>query len=143
LDGNEFLLTGTAGYRFDGFSNGSTIEVLGGVRCVWNKSKVEVDGMGSNRDTSDLVDGIVMVRPSLPLSVIWEKLENLRLNPTFSIGAGESDLVWEVQPELQYQFSDRVAARAGYRRLQYKFSDGPADVDVGFQGFLVGFGVTL
>lgn len=58
-------------------------------------------------------------------------------------GAGDSDLVWELQPALRYQFTDRIAGRFGYRRLQYEFEDGRADVDVGFQGFLLGLTVAL
>lgn len=140
LESDMWLLSGAAGYRFDGLVEGSTVEVLGGVRYLRDRSKVELNGLGSNRDTSALADAIVMLRPSFPLTFISERL---RINPTMSIGAGNSDLVWELQPELQYQFTDRIAGRVGYRRLQYKFSEGPADVDAGFQGFLVGLGLTL
>ena len=140
LSSDMTLVSGAVGYRFDGFRKGCTMDVLGGVRFLRDKNEVEVNGLGSADDTSELVDAMVMLRPSLPLSFISEKL---RLNPTVAIGAGDSDLVWEVQPELQYQFTDRFAGRAGYRRLQYEFADGPADVDVGFQGLLIGLGVTL
>jgi len=143
LDSDMLMLSAAAGYRFDGLVKGSTVDVLGGVRYLWDRNKVEVNGLGSNENTAHLVDAIVMLRPSIPLGFLWDKLAKLRFNPTVSIGTGDSDLVWEVQPELQYQFTDRFAGRVGYRRLQYKFSEGPADVDVGFQGFLLGFGLTL
>lgn len=139
LESDMLLLSVAGGYRFHGLVKGSSMELLGGVRYLWSDNTVEVNGMGSDQDTSELIDAIVMLRPSLVLPFISERL---RLNPTMSIGTGDSDLVWEVQPELQYQITRSFAARAGYRRLHYEFADGDADVDVGFQGFIVGVGVT-
>jgi len=139
LDSDWLLVSAAAGYRFKGFMTGGTVDVLGGVRYLRNHNEITAHGGGAADNTADLVDAIVMLRPSMPLKFLTEKL---RLSSTLSIGVGESDVVWELQPELQYQFTERFAGRAGYRRVQYKFSAGPADVDAGLQGFLVGCGVT-
>lgn len=140
LNADMLLLGGAAGYRFDGFVKGSWMDLLAGARYQWNQNEIEVNGRGSNEDSADLVDGIVMVRGTYPLSFITEKLH---LDASASIGAGDSDLVWELQPDLRYQFTDRFGVQVGYRRLEYEFSDGRADVDLGFQGFLIGMNFAL
>jgi hypothetical protein len=138
LNSSAFLLTGTGGYRIDGFSEGSTIDLLSGVRYFRIHNKVSIAGAEMADTTSNLVDAIVMVRSSFPLNFISEKLH---FTPMFSVGAGESDLVWEAQPQLHYQFGYQLSGFFGYRRLQYDFSENGADLDLGFQGFL--FGLTV
>lgn len=140
LESDILYVDGAFGYRFGGSAGGASVDVLGGARYFRNENEVTVRGVGSADDTSDLLDGILMLRASHPLAFLSEKL---RFEGTASIGAGDSDLVWELQPELTYQFNDRFAGRAGYRRIEYEFEDGAADVDVGYQGFLVGLDVKL
>lgn len=140
LDANSLFLATAAGYRFAGFTKGSTMGVLGGLRHLRMDSDVKVNGVGTFESTSEITDVIVMLRSSFPLHRISEKMA---LNLALSIGAGDSDYVWEFQPQLQYQFSERLTGRIGYRRLQYNFKERGVDVDLGFQGFIVGLGVTL
>jgi hypothetical protein len=56
---------------------------------------------------------------------------------------GDSDLVWELQPHFQYQFTDHVSGRIGYRRLVYDYEGDKADFDGAFHGLIVGLGVTF
>ena len=58
-------------------------------------------------------------------------------------GGGDSKLTYELQPNLQYQFSNLIAARLGYRRLYYDYKGDKADFDGTFQGFTLGLGITL
>ncbi|MFH0953257.1 MAG: outer membrane beta-barrel protein [Verrucomicrobiota bacterium] len=137
LEADMTYLTGTAGYRFDGFVKDSTMDLLAGVRYLRSDTEIEVHGVGASDKTSEATDAIVMLRSSFPLS------EKLSLGLSMSIGTGDSDLVWELQPDLAYQFSERVAGHVGYRRLEYEFEEDDAELDVGFQGFMIGVGVTL
>lgn len=126
------------GHRFDGPFKGSTIDLLGGVRYTWMENDLEITGVGRGKNSDDIVDAIVVVRPSLPLSERW------RLNPTFSIGAGDSDVVWELQPNLRYQFSDTMALGLGYRRLHYDYEgDRGNTFDAAFHGLLIGLSFTF
>ncbi|MBP7829299.1 MAG: outer membrane beta-barrel protein [Kiritimatiellae bacterium] len=140
FESDLLFLNAMAGYRFDGFKRGSTVEVLAGIRYLRLDGRIEVNGEGAGGRAPDALDGMVMLHGSFPLRFISEKL---RLNTALSVGAGDSDLVWGLQPDLQYHFNDRFSARAGYRRLQYEFSKEGADLDMGFQGFLAGVSVAL
>jgi hypothetical protein len=109
-----FLLSGAVGYRFHGgLTPRSTTDVLFGVRYANMDNKINVSILGSRRGSVNVTDAIIMVRPSIPLSQRW------RFNPTLSIGAGDSNLVYELSPQVEYAFSDTWAGRIGYRRLYY------------------------
>jgi len=130
---DSFLGALAAGLRFDLPLKGSTIDVMGGVRYAWIKSDVEITGVGSGEDTVDIVDGIGVLRPNVRLTEKWH------FNPTFAVGAGDSELTWEVQPTIVYQINKSLAIRAGYRRLFYDIEgDKGNSLEVAFQGLLVG-----
>lgn len=136
-ESDSVLLTVGAGYTFDGPIEGSTIAVHGGLRYARLDNKVTVGGASAS-DTRDIYNAVVMLRPSMPITA------KLRFNPTLNIGAGDSDLTYELQPELQYNFTDDVAGRFGYRRVYFKeeFSN-DSEIDVTFSGFIIGLGLTL
>ena len=133
-ESKALFLTTAAGYQFDGFVQGSTIDVLLGLRYLRMKNKLSLEGFGTSRRTRDLIDAVLVVRPSFQLSEKW------RFNPTLSIGAGDSDLTYEIQPQFQYQFNDTLAARLGYRRLYYDVDKNNFEFDGAFHGFLLGLG---
>ena len=140
LDSDILLLNGAAGYRFGGIGKGAMTDVMVGVRYFRNDNTVDIHGVGSADGSSNLADAMVMLRSSAPLAII---ADDLRIEGLASVGAGDSDLVWELQLVMQYQFNDRLGARAGYRRLEYDLEDGRVDMEVGFQGFLIGLDVSL
>ena len=130
---DSFLGALAVGFQFKGPLEGSTIDLLGGIQYATIENDLEITGVGSGDDTLDIVDGIIVVRPNVRLTEKW------RFNPTFSVGAGDSDLTWEVQPNFQYQFSDNMALRLGYRRLHYDIEgDRGNTLDAAFQGLIVG-----
>ncbi|MGE5294197.1 MAG: outer membrane protein [Solirubrobacterales bacterium] len=132
---DSFLGELAAGWRFQPFER-STIDVLGGVRYAWIKNEIDITGVGSGEDSIDIVDGVVVVRPTFHLTKKWS------VNTTFDIGAGDSDLTWQVQPNIQYQINDNLAVRAGYRRVHYDVEgDHGNEFDAAFQGFIVGVSV--
>lgn len=145
LDTKMLLSEIAVGYQFDGFMEGQTFDVLLGVRSLHLKTELELNSGSSYEDTRTLVDPILVVRPSVPL--FPSKIDGLRLNPTFAVGAGgDSDLVYELFPELQYQASKYVSLRLGYRRVGYKFvGDNNEDNEANLQlaGLIAGVGVTF
>jgi len=128
------------GYRFDRGRPGAHTDLLFGARSLSLDNKLTLDGLGSVERDKDFVDPIVMLRPSFPLGRRW------RFNPTISFGAGgDSEKTWELQPQFQFQISDNVGLRIGYRRLYYEIDseNGQNKFDGAFQGLIIGIGGTF
>ncbi|MBP8924278.1 MAG: hypothetical protein KBG75_00325 [Pseudomonadales bacterium] len=122
------------GYRFD-ISERSTVDLLVGVRYA--KIGIDIDlqpGRSLDGDKT-VVDGIVMLRPRFAIT------KYLSFSPTMSVGAGDSDLVWEMAPEFVY-INDccNVEFRAGYRSLNYQIDEGNKELDISIAGPMVGVG---
>lgn len=137
IESEAFILTAGGGYQFEGPIDGSTIAVLLGIRHASLDNEVTVGGASGSK-TTDLNDALLILRPSIPITA------KLRFNPTVNFGAGDSDFTYELQPEFQYNFTDMVAGRLGYRRVNYKEDKGDdSEFDGGFSGLIIGLGVTL
>lgn len=135
LETDSLIWTLAVGYQFDGWKPGQHFDVLIGARQLSLDNELSIDGVGTFDRDRDYTDAVVVVRPSLPLS------ENWRFNPTLSYGAGDSESTWELWPQLQYNFSDRWAARVGYRRLHYDIEgDAGNEFDAAFHGLTLGVG---
>lgn len=139
VDSSSLMANLGAGYQFAGFLGGSTVDVLLGARIVYLDDKVTLTGVGSGEKSITIADPVLFVRPSFRI-LSW-----LRLNPTVSIGGGlgDSDLTYELQPTLQFQILDNLAARVGYRRVYYKYTGAVARFEGSMSGFLLGVGVTF
>ncbi len=148
LDTDLLLGEVAVGYQIDGWSEGQTFDILVGVRTLTVENELTVFGRGTvasdDRDKESRVDGIIVVRPSMP--VFPSRISGLRFNPTLAIGGGDSDLVYELQPQLQYQINDNVAARLGYRTVGYKLKgedNEDNELNIRLAGLIVGVGVTF
>jgi opacity protein-like surface antigen len=138
IDSDSYILTAGAGYQFNGPMEGSSIAVLAGLRHTSLDNSVTLSGIGSASRTTELTDALLVLRPSLPLT------EKLRFNPTMNVGAGDSDLTYELQPEFQYNFTDTLAGRLGYRRVYYKEEkDSNNEFKGSFAGLIAGLGFTF
>jgi len=135
LEVDQFFGALAGGYTFELCSR-ATMDVLVGVRYAELDNTITGKlGGGRKADfTADSTDGIIMLRPRTKIT------EKLFFNPTISVGAGDADLVYELQPEFQYFFNETVDLRFGYRRIHYEFENGDNELDVDFSGFLVGVG---
>ncbi|MBK8992598.1 MAG: outer membrane beta-barrel protein [Gammaproteobacteria bacterium] len=135
VEADTLLATAATGYRF-GAGGDSWVDLLVGVR--YGKIDLEFNeknGPGSINADDDLVDGIVMLRPRVALGRNWA------FSPTASVGAGDSDLVWELAPELVYTNNCcNLEVRFGYRTVNYEIEEGDAEADFSFQGPMVGLG---
>lgn len=141
---NKMLLTEAAvGYQVDGWMEGQTFDLLIGVRNLHNETDLEIYGKGKFSKDTDITDPLVLVRPSIP--ILPSKIAGLRFNPTLGIGAGgDADLVYELQPQFQYQITESIAARLGYRRVGYKFKgSGDNELNIALAGLIAGVGVTF
>jgi hypothetical protein len=145
IDVTMLLTEAALGYQIDGWAEGQTFDLLVGVRNLHLETDLEIYGKGSRSRDNDITDPMVLVRPSLP--VLPSKIEGLRFNPTLGIGAGgDADLVYELQPQFQYQITDTIAARLGYRTVGYKFkgdTNEDNELNLNFSGMIAGVGVTF
>lgn len=135
LETKAMITTLAAGYQFGGWRPGQTFDVMLGARMLALKLDLDVGGIGSTDSDEEFFDAVVVVRPSLPLSARW------RFNPTASVGAGDSDLTWELWPQFEYAISDTWVTRVGYRTLTYDIDgDNGNSWDASFTGFTLGLG---
>ena len=141
IDSDLFLAEVAVGYRVDGFAEGQTFGVMVGVRSTQIDNKLKSDAGGSVSRDNDLVDGMFYLLPSVP--VFPSKIDGLRFNPVLGIGAGDSDLVYEMFPQFQYQITDVAALRIGYRTAGWKFEGDRNDdneLDISMSGLIAGLG---
>lgn len=140
LDSKLFLGEYAVGYQVDGWAEGQTIDLLVGGRTLRVENTLEVYGVGTFSKNKNVTDPIFVMRPSIPL--FPSKITGLRFNSTLGIGGGvDSDLIWELQPQFQYQFTDHIAGRLGYRTVHYKFSKDGNQLNIDLSGLIVGIGV--
>ncbi len=132
FESEALFLTAAFGYQYRTFGQYSTLDVMAGARYLSLDNTIN----NSSGENQEFLDGIFMLRPNFQL-LSW-----LRFNPTMSIGAGDSKLTYETQPQLQFQLTDVVVARLGYRKLYYDV-DGDRDnnFDGSFSGALAGVGL--
>jgi hypothetical protein len=130
------LGTAATGYRF-GPGGESHVDLLVGARYAKMdlEAKVKHGGGGSIKGDDDLVDGIVMLRPRIALGKNWA------FSPTASVGAGDSDLVWELAPEIVYTNNCcNLEFRVGYRTVNYEVEEGNVKLDYSYSGPMAGIG---
>lgn len=135
MEADTTLATVATGYRF-GAGGESWVDLLVGVRYAKLDLEADLKGApGSVNADDDLVDGIVMLRPRVALGKYWA------FSPTASIGAGDSDLVWELAPELVYTNDCcNLEFRFGYRTVNYELEEGDIEADFSFAGPMIGLG---
>lgn len=144
LDTDMLLTEAAIGYRVDGWSEGQSFGLMLGVRNLHMENDLEVNGVGAFSRDNDVTDAMLYVLPSIP--VFPSKIEGLRFNPVLGIGAGDSDLVYELFPQFQYHITDNVAARLGYRTVGWRFEGDNNDdneLNVSLSGLIAGLGVTF
>lgn len=145
LDSKMMLGEAAVGYQIDGWMEGQTFDLLLGMRGLSMENDLKVIGRGTASDDRELIDPMLVIRPSIPM--LPSKIEGLRFNVTLAIGGGgDSDLVYELFPEVQYQLNDRFAARVGYRAIGYQFKgedNEENELNIRLAGLIIGLGLTF
>lgn len=136
LELDSTLLTAATGYRIH-MSERSTIDVQVGIRYAKMDTQVSIEGVGQRNADNTIYDGILALRPRLALS------ENWTFSPTLSIGAGDSDLTWELSPQFVYDCACGWDVRVGYRNLNYDFEKGSDSLDLTIKGPVIGVGFSF
>ena len=132
LKSSSFLGSVATGYRFR-TGERSTIDLMVGVRHASLEPEISVQGLGKFEGKSSVTDAMVMLRPRFAITMNWY------FSPTMSVGAGDSDLVWELSPQF---YLDRcgIEYRFGYRNLNYDLKEGGRSMDITISGPMIGVG---
>jgi len=136
LELDSTMITAATGYRVH-MSERSTIDVQVGIRYAQMDVQASIEGVGERDADNTIYDGILALRPRLALSKNWT------FSPTMSIGAGDSDLTWELSPQFVYDCSCGFEVRLGYRNLNYEFEKGSDSLDLTIKGPVIGFGFSF
>lgn len=137
LDFTSWIVSGGVGYDLLQAERGR-LALMGGVRYL----SVDVDGqfgLGGpfpleRSRSEENWDGIVGLRGALQLSERWY------LPFHADIGAGDSDLTWQLFAGIGYRFS-WGDIRLGYRYLSYDLDDDTAVQDLAISGPVLGVGI--
>lgn len=132
LKSDSTMFAGGTGYRFTTGAR-STLDVLVGLRAFNMDNELELSPLPKTSSNNTTYDGIIALRPRVAFGEHWS------FSPTLSVGAGDSDLTWELSPQFVYSYCD-YEIRFGYRNLNYDTDKGNAKIDVSYRGPLIGFG---
>lgn len=142
LDTDIVLSELAAGYTLNGRREGQTYTIALGVRYAHISNKLHMDAGESISRSHDQWDPILILWPTMPL--LQKHIRGLSLTPAFSIGGGgDSELVYELYPQLRYQITEHITARIGYRSIGYRTKNGDNKLDFDLTGFTAGLGATF
>lgn len=143
LDTDVDLMELAAGYTVDGWAEGQTFTLAIGARKTTIEAGLTPAGGTTTRHKADLTDPMFYVLPSM--LILPSRIDGLRFNPVMGVGSGDSELVYELFPQIQYQLCDYAAARFGYRTVGYKFEgDGDGNkLNINLAGLVIGLGLTF
>jgi len=129
----SYISTVGAAYRIiDGDT--TNLDLMAGARYAKLDLDLDLD-VGASRITSsssdDSLDGIIGAQVTIDLSDKWI------LSLYADVGAGNSELTWQVWPGVRYRIGD-LDLVAGYRYLAWETDNGDAIEDLAFKGPLLG-----
>ena len=111
------------GEAFAIYRANDTLDLFGGVRFTEMEMELATQGTVLNSGDRSLTDFFVGGRVQVPFSSNWRGA--LRAD----VGAGDSDSVWNIAALVDWQVSNSVALRGGYRWLTYTIDRDAANLD--------------
>ena len=140
FDSDMLFSEAAVGYWLGSLRKGGSNYVFAGLRSLHTESDLEVHGVGTYSRENDLLDPMVGVQGSYP--IFPSKIRGLRIVAMMTIGGGgDSKLIYGLQPALQYQFTENVVVRVGYRRLAWQVERDDDEMDFSLAGLIAGLGV--
>jgi hypothetical protein len=133
LEFKSTIATFGTGYRFE-TGKRSTLDVMAGVRFTRFEARISIQTQSNANGDEDLYDGVLVLRPRLNITGDWY------FSPTMSVGAGDSELTWEMSPQFMYDCG-KYQFRIGYRNLNYDFEKGNLQMDQSMRGPMIGMGM--
>jgi len=138
-----FLGEALATYRFIDNPNGHQMSGYVGVRANYSKTELKLKaGLAPNSLSASRSetwwDGVVGVRGKIPLNDRWFATYKA------GVGKGDSNMIWDLQGVVGYQFTEHFDVRGGYRHYSVDYEKGDQDFvfDAEVSGFILGMGFT-
>lgn len=146
LDSDMFFAEAAVGYWLGSLRKGGSNYVFAGLRYLQTETDLEVFGVsgGVYSRQRDLLDPLVGVQGSYP--IFPSKIKGLRIVAMMTVGGGgDSKLIYGLQPTIQYQFTDDIGVRVGYRRLAWQVEKDKNGNEMNFSlaGLIAGLGVSF
>lgn len=139
-DTNDLGVTGdvdaSVAEAFAIYRHSDNLDLLAGVRYTGLDLRVETPGGTVGEGDKNLTDAFAGLRLSAPFSDSWSGAVRA------DIGAGGSDLTWNVVAGVNWQAGDSFSVRGGYRWLGYELDNDSdqanLELDIGFDGPFLG-----
>lgn len=142
IDNSMYIVQGSVGYRV--LDDKTKVDLIGAVR--WTKLELDVSvvttfpgpvfgGAASAGGSEDWVDGVVGVR------VLHPAAEGVSLLAYADVGAGGSDLTYQVMAGVNWEFKKDFTAKVGYRYLSWDYESGGTVWDMATSGPYLGLGI--
>jgi opacity protein-like surface antigen len=139
VDTEEWIINGVITYRFYRDRNG-WIDAMAGTRAVLIDSQIKLKAgtlpteKGSVSQT--IVSPIVGMRAHIDIA------DGFGVTGAFDVGGFGlgADFTWELLATVDYEISEGIALRAGYRHMGLNWSDGGTEIDLNMSGPIVGVG---
>ena len=138
-----YVVQGSAGYRV--LDDRTQLDLLGGLRWTKLDSDLSVTVQftpevfpgvsGSVSGSENWTDVVVGAQLTHPLS------ETVALFGYADVGAGGSDLTYQLVGGVNWQFARNFSAKAGYRHLYWDYEDDGTVWDMTASGVYVGLGI--
>jgi opacity protein-like surface antigen len=129
----SYISTLGAAYRVAN-SDTASLDLMAGARYIKLDVDTELDvGVSKIKSSAsdDSVDGIIGAQVTVDLSDSWI------LSLYADVGAGNSELTWQVWPGVRYRMGD-LDLVAAYRYLAWETDNGDAIEDLSFKGPMLG-----
>jgi opacity protein-like surface antigen len=136
VDTKLYIGQGSIGYRL--LDDGTRLDLMGGLR--WTKLSADIDLVGPNNSVSvgsddSWTDAVVGVRVLHPVA------DSVALLGYADVGAGGSDLTWQVVAGVNWEFAKGFTLKAGYRHMYWDYEDGGTVWDMSASGPYLGLGI--
>lgn len=142
IDYSMYIAQASVGYRV--LDEKTKVDLIGAVR--WTKLETDVSvvipfpgpifgGAASASGSEDWVDGVVAVRVLHP---VGDKVSLLGYS---DVGAGGSDLTYQVMAGVNWEYKRDFTAKVGYRYLSWDYERGGTVWDMAASGPYLGLGI--
>ncbi|MGD9971698.1 MAG: hypothetical protein AB7S77_01430 [Desulfatirhabdiaceae bacterium] len=129
IDLDGYMLGAFVGYRM-----GTEVffDILAGGRYIKQELELNIDQVGSRSQSETWVDALGGLRITVPFT------DRIGVSCVGLVGAGESNLTYDVLPLVYWNITDHIGLKAGYRYMSYDFDKDEFIYDIDIDGFIAG-----
>lgn len=137
---DTILFTAIAAYRVHECES-SFIDIGVGGRVLWVDSDLNLRDRQGRLPSIDVGDDSTNADALVALRLGYNVGEKWKIRLYGDVGAGDSDLTWQVSANLGYAFCERATLFGGYRHIGYEWDGDRASADIAFSGPQIGLAI--